>query len=182
MQHFMVSTVSAACACRCIAAVSCALPVVPGAIWRKRVRSGVRSSSARRLCSGLQATGSASPTAASRRRGCPGSQQQPAPPDRSLNTTCACPSTPRPRPASRCLPGCATRQPRRRVPAAARHFPRTGAAAGRWLCGAGYLAAYRTGLAWRPRGLSAHAAGWKRGQPLRACCWHCRAGPQGEAA
>ena len=78
MQHFMVSTVSAACACRCIAAVSCALPVVPGAIWRKRVRSGVRSSSARRLCSGLQATGSASPTAASRRRGCPGSQQQPA--------------------------------------------------------------------------------------------------------
>ena len=47
-------TASAACGCRCIAAVSCVLPVGPGAIWRRRVRSGARSSSARRPCRGLQ--------------------------------------------------------------------------------------------------------------------------------
>ena len=69
-------TASAACGCRCIAAASCALPVGPGAIWRRRVRSGARSSSARRPCSGLQPTGSASHTAASRHRGFPGSQWQ----------------------------------------------------------------------------------------------------------
>ena len=50
------------------------------------------------------------------------------------------------------------------------------------LCGAGHLAACRPGLARRPRGLSAYDAGWKRGQPLRACCWHCSAGSQGQAA
>ena len=54
-------TASAACGCRCIAAASCALPVAPGAIWRRRVRSGARSSSARRPCRSLQPTGSASP-------------------------------------------------------------------------------------------------------------------------
>ena len=69
-------TANVACGCRCIAAVSCVLPVAPGAIWRRRVRSGVRSSSARRPCKDLQPVSSASHTAASRRRGCPGSQWQ----------------------------------------------------------------------------------------------------------
>ena len=182
MQHFMVSTVSAACACRCIAAVSCALPVVPGAIWRKRVRSGVRSSSARRLCSGLQATGSASPTAASRRRGCPGSQQQPAtarqipqhyvrlPQHAPTSPSISLPSRLRYR-AVMAKPTCSS---------AAFPWPWRSSRCG--LCGAGLLAAQSTGLAGWPCGLSAYDAGWKRGQPLRACCWHCRAGPQGEAA
>ena len=58
------------------AAALSALPVVPGAIWRRRVRSGARSSNARQPCSGLQPTGSACHTAASRHRGFPDGQWQ----------------------------------------------------------------------------------------------------------
>ena len=63
---FTAPTASAACGCRCAVAVSCALPVVPGAIWKQRGRSGVRSSSARRPSGGLQPAGSACHTVASR--------------------------------------------------------------------------------------------------------------------
>ena len=48
-------TASVACACQYTEAALSTLPVVPGAIWRRRVRSGARSSSAKRPCSGLQA-------------------------------------------------------------------------------------------------------------------------------
>ena len=99
----------------------------------------------------------------------------------SLHTGCACSSTPRPGSAACCLPGRSARQPRRSVPAAARHFPGTGAAAGRWLCGAGYLAAYRTGLAWRPRCLSSYDAGRSPREPVWACGRNSREGFQGEA-
>ena len=56
----------------------------------------------------------------------------------SLNTACACSSTSRPGSAACCLPGRSARQPRRSVPAAARHFPGPGAAARCGLCGAGH--------------------------------------------
>ena len=77
----------------------------------------------------------------------------------SLDTACACSSTSRPGPAARRLPGCSARQPRRSLPAAARHSPGAGAAAGRGLCGARHLAPCRTGLARWPRGLSPYDAG-----------------------
>jgi hypothetical protein len=69
-------TTSAACACRCTAGASCVLPVVPGAIWTRRGRSGARSSSARRPSEGLQPTGNAC-HAGDRYLRLPGRQRQP---------------------------------------------------------------------------------------------------------
>ena len=83
-----------------------------------------------------------------------------------------------PRPAARRVPGRPARQSRRSVPAAARHSPRAGAAARRGLCRAGIVAACRTGLARRPRGLSPYDARWQPGQSLRACGGDRRAGPK----
>jgi hypothetical protein len=73
----MALTASGACACRCTAAVSCALPVVPGATWKRRGCSGARSSTARRPSQGLQPAGSACHTVASRHPGFPGRQPPP---------------------------------------------------------------------------------------------------------
>ena len=172
----MAPTVSVACGCRCTAAGSSALPVGPGAIWTRRVRSGVRSSSARQPCSGLQPAGSASHTAASRHRSFPGSQ--PPQPGKLLQIhqhRVRLLQLARPGSAARRVPGGPAGEPWRSLPAAARYFPGPGAAARCGLCGAGHLAACLTGVARWPCGLPAHDAGWKRGQPLRACCWHCRA-------
>ena len=179
----MAPTVSVACGCRCTAAGSSALPVGPGAIWRRRVRSGVRSSSARQPCSGLQPAGSASHTAASRHRGFPGNQ--PA----ATRKTATDPSTPRAPALARpdlaqqlaafqaALPGSRGEAylQQRGIPLALAQQLR------RWLCGAGHLAACRPGLARRPCGLSPYHAGGAAGEPLRACGWDSRAGPQSEA-
>ena len=180
---FTAPTASAACACRCIAAASCALPVGPGAIWRRRVRSGARSSSARRPCRGLQPTGSASHTAASRHRGFPGSQWQQPGNARTDPPTPRAPAPARPDLAQQlaafqaALPGSRGEAylQQRGIPLALAQQLRRG------LCGAGHLAACRTGLARWPCGLSAYDAGWTPREPLWACGWHCRAGPQGEA-
>ena len=175
-------TASAACACRCTVAVSCALPVVPGAIWKRRGRSGGRSSSARRPSGGLQPASSACHAVDSRHRtsqATRGSRQEasadpPAP-------RAAVSSAARPGPAARRVPGRPAGEPRRHLPAAAGHSPGPGAAVGRGLCGAGHLAACRPRLARWPRGLSAYDAGGSPREPLRPCGGDRRAGPQGQA-
>ena len=179
----MAPTASVAFGCRRIAAVSSALLVVPGAIWGRRVRSGVRSSSARRPYRGLLPTGSASHHAASRHRGFPGSQA-PQPGNllqihqhrvrlRQLAQTwlSSSPCSRLPCRGAVAKPTCSSAAfpwpwrsstvwaMRRRVPGRMPHA--TGGVAG-WC--------------------SAYDAGWAAGEPLRACRRHRRGGPQGEAA
>ena len=177
-------TASGACACRCTAAGSCALPVVPGATWTRRGRSGVRSSSARRPSGGLQPAGSArprqSPAATAAFQAASGSRQDAL---RRIPQHRVClPQPAGPRPTARRVPGRPAGEPWRGVPAAAGHSPGPGAAVWRGLCGAGHLAACRPRLAGRPRGLSAYHAGRSPGEPVRACGWHCGASAQSQAA
>ena len=84
--------------------------------------------------------------------------------------------------AARRLPGRPAGEPRRGVPAPARHPPGASAAAGRGLRGAGHLAACGPRLARRPRGRSAYHARGPPDKPLRPRSGHCRAGTEDEAA
>ncbi len=168
-------TASGACACRCTAVVSCALPVAPGATWIRPASAGVRNSSARQPSHGP-------PPAASG-----GSANgQPCRPSRARQQSThrhRLARSPRGRTWRNSLlrSGRPAGQPWRSVPAAAWYSPGPGAAVRRGLCGAGRLAAYSAGLAWRSRGLSPHDAGRAPRESLRPRGGYGGAGAQGEA-
>ena len=157
-------TAGAACACRRTASAPYALPAVPGvssdtarAQWRERGAAAP----------GRLAEASSLPAARVPPRHQPPSRfpRQPvarakATLSKSADTARPCSSTSRPGSAARCLPGRPAEQPRRGVPAPARHSAGASAAAGRGLPGAGHLAARGARLARRAHGGSPHHARW----------------------